>query len=108
MRILLPLNNDLTPSLQEIEVSSSFQIPSMQIIGLPAPEVAEARERVRAAIEACGLEFPKRRLIVNLSPASVRKRGTGIDLAIALAILNSNPPNGKSPLQTDLVAWGEL
>ena len=109
MRILSPLNNDLIPSLQEIEISSTFQIPSMQIIGLPAPEVAEARERVRAAIEASGFEFPKRRLIVNLSPASVRKRGTGIDLAIALAILaSSEEANGKPAFQSDLAAWGEL
>jgi magnesium chelatase family protein len=106
MRIFSPLNSELAPGLQEIEVSSTFQIPSMQLIGLPAPEVGEARERVRAAIEAAGLEFPKRRLVVNLSPASVRKRGTGIDLAIALGVLASNE---RDPLAgEDTVAWGEL
>ncbi|MEK6705918.1 MAG: ATP-binding protein [Bdellovibrionota bacterium] len=119
MRIAAPLNNDVKPRLQWIEVASFVQLPTIQIIGLPAQEVSEAKERIRAAIHASGLEIPKRRIIVNLSPASVIKRGTGIDLAMAVAILSSsmdnngetiraNARNPARPPQKSLAAWGEL
>jgi len=103
MRIAAPLNTEIQPSLQYAEVASTLQIPAFQIIGLPAPEVAEARERVRAAIESSDLEFPRRRVVLNLSPASVKKRGTGMDLAMALAVLNPAPDSDRL-----WVAWGEL
>jgi magnesium chelatase family protein len=106
MKISAPLTSEPHPVLQRIEVASSFSIPSFHLIGLAGPEVSEARERVRAAIEASGFEFPKRRVVVNLSPASLRKRGTGADLAIALAILDSVPDAPQS--FQDIVAWGEL
>jgi predicted ATPase with chaperone activity len=72
------LNGAVSPRCQEIEIASSFQIPTFQIIGLPGPEVAEARDRIRSAFEASGIEFPRRKLILNLSPAAVRKEGTGL------------------------------
>jgi magnesium chelatase family protein len=107
MTIAAPLTSEAAPALQWIEVASSLQIPSFQIIGLPAPEVAEARERIRASFQASGLDFPRRRVVVNLSPASIRKRGTGLDLAMALAVLAS-----AEDRRTDgsglTVAWGEL
>lgn len=113
MVIASPLTTEAEPVLQRIEVASTLQIPNFHIIGLPAPEVAEARERVRAAIMASDLEFPKRRVVVNLSPASIRKRGTGSDLAIALAILiASQKPelvgNDEATPQPISVATGEL
>jgi len=104
-----PLHREVIPTLQWVEVASSFQIPSFQIIGLPSPEVAEARDRIRSAIEAMGEEFPKRRVVLNLSPASVRKRGTGLDLAMALAILASKAPiDLETSFKVRIVAWGEL
>jgi hypothetical protein len=103
IEILAPLNSEPRPSLQDIEVATFFQLPSFHIIGLPGQEVGEARERVRAAIEASGLEFPKRRVVLNLSPASIRKRGTGLDLAMALAVLAIG-----SEQEFRLGAWGEL
>src|SRR3954468_8277451 len=108
MRIAAPLNTEPNPVLQWVEVSSTRQLPSFHIIGLPSPEVAEARERVRAAIEASGFEFPKSRIVLNLSPASVRKRGTGLDLAIALAILVSASEPEEDERPRAAVAWGEL
>lgn len=101
--IHVPLVTEAEPALQLVEVASSLQIPSFHLIGLPAPEVGEARERVRAAIEASGLEFPRKRVLVNLSPASVRKRGTGIDLGIALAILAADREESYPA-----ICWGEL
>ncbi|MGE0614057.1 MAG: ATP-binding protein [Bacteriovoracia bacterium] len=113
MKIAAPLNSGLRPKLQRLELAAFFQIPGFQIVGLPSREIAEARERVRAAIEASGLEFPKKRLVLNLSPADVQKRGTGVDLAIALEIckcaLNDAPKlSKKSPDNLLAVAWGEL
>jgi magnesium chelatase family protein len=103
MDFYAPLNSESVPQLQKIEIASSLQLPSFQIIGLPCPEVAEAKERVRSAIESSGFEFPRRRVVLNLSPASIRKRGTGLDLAMALAILSKD-----EEFESSLCAWGEL
>jgi magnesium chelatase family protein len=104
------LNRDTLPSLQCIEVATALQIPSFHIVGLPSQEVSEARERVRAAIEAAGFEFPRRRIVLNLSPASIRKQGTGLDLAMALAILATRGDDHRSASRGRglWVAWGEL
>ncbi len=105
------LNGNVAPRCQEIEIASSYQIPLFQIIGLPGPEVSEAKDRIRAAIESSGFEFPKRKIIVNLSPASVRKEGTGLDLAMAVAVLiegwKIEERKGPYPLRR-IFAWGEL
>lgn len=107
MQIAAPLTSEAAPVLQRIEVASSLQIPSFHIIGLPSQEVAEARERVRAAIQASELKFPRRRVVINLSPASIRKRGTGLDLGMALSILvDARPAAFDRP--GEVVAWGEL
>lgn len=105
------LNGDIEPRIQEVEIASSFQIPHFQMIGLPGPEVSEAKDRIRAAIESAGFEFPKRKIVVNLSPASVRKQGTGLDLAMAIAVIleglriekKATPRGGIR-----IFAWGEL
>jgi magnesium chelatase family protein len=54
------------------------------LVGLAATSVKEARERVRSAIKNSGLEFPQRRLTVNLAPAELRKHGTALDLPSSL------------------------
>lgn len=100
------LNHDVLPSLQWIEAASAFQIPGFHIVGLPSREVGEARERIRAAIDSSGLEFPRRRVTLNLSPASVRKSGTGADLAMALAVLST--ATDADPALSRWVACGEL
>jgi magnesium chelatase family protein len=55
------------------------------LVGMAATSVKEARQRVRSAIRNSGLEFPSRRLTVNLAPAELRKDGSGLDLPIAVA-----------------------
>lgn len=69
------------------EVDVYRGLPQFSIVGLPDAAVREARERVRAALINCGLEFPLARIVVNLAPASLRKAGPGLDLAIAAALL---------------------
>ncbi|MFN2450369.1 MAG: magnesium chelatase domain-containing protein [Candidatus Baltobacteraceae bacterium] len=70
-----------------VEADSSPGTPNLAIIGLPDRALNEARERVRAAIFNSGFSYPAGRLLVNLSPADVRKEGPSFDLPIALALM---------------------
>ena len=74
----------------DVEVSLAQGLPVFTIVGLPDPSIQEARERVRAAIQASREEFPLRRVTVNLSPAHLRKAGSSFDLAMALGVLAAN------------------
>lgn len=71
----------------EVEADVSSQTPEFAIIGLPDKALGEAGRRVRNACANRGLDLPKRRITVNLSPASLPKRGSGFDVAIAIAAL---------------------
>ncbi len=62
-------------------------LPSFDIVGLPDIRVKEAKERVKAAIKNCDVEFPSRKILVNLAPADKKKEGTFFDLPIAIGIL---------------------
>jgi magnesium chelatase family protein len=73
-----------------VEVDIRRGLPAFSVVGLPDAAVREARERVRAALTNCGFEFPLRRIVANLAPASVRKAGPGLDLAIAAALLSAS------------------
>lgn len=77
----------LAGRLIEVEAHMSQGLPAFAVVGLPDAAVNEARERVRAAVHSSGVTWPPRRTTVNLSPASVRKTGTGLDLAVAIAVL---------------------
>ncbi|WP_091706796.1 YifB family Mg chelatase-like AAA ATPase [Microbacterium sp. cf046] len=77
----------LDGSLVEVEADLSNQQPEFRIIGLPDKALGEAVQRVHNASANCGLELPRRRLTVNLSPASVPKHGSAFDVAIAIAAL---------------------
>ena len=73
-----------------VEVDVHRGLPGFALVGLPDAAIREARERVRAALANCGFEFPLRRIVVNLAPASLRKAGPGMDLAIAAALLSAS------------------
>lgn len=73
--------------LVEVEADLSNQTPGFQIIGLPDKALGEAAQRVRNACVNAGLDFPRRRVTVNLSPASLPKHGSGFDVSIAVATL---------------------
>ncbi|AZH78447.1 Mg chelatase-like protein [Microbacterium sp. Y-01] len=73
--------------LVEVEADLSNQTPEFRIIGLPDKSLAEAVQRVHNACKNTGLELPRRRLTVNLSPASLPKHGAGFDLGVAVASL---------------------
>jgi magnesium chelatase family protein len=79
------LGVEAQPVTVEVDVSSG--LPAFSIVGLPDAAVRESRERVRAAIQNSGFEFPQSRITASLAPADLRKAGPGFDLAIAAALL---------------------
>jgi magnesium chelatase family protein len=72
-----------------VEADITKGLPSLTIVGLPDLAVKESKERIRAAIQNAGYEFPVKRLIINLSPANERKEGSHLDLPIAVGILKA-------------------
>ncbi len=81
------------------------------LVGLANTTVKEARERVRSAIRNSGLEFPQRRLTMNLAPAEMRKEGTGLDLPMAVAIALARagkPPPPRSAFLGELALDGSV
>ena len=70
-----------------VQADISDGLPVFNMVGLLSSEVKEAKERVRTAFKNIGLRLPPKRIAVNLAPADIKKRGTGFDLAIAVALL---------------------
>jgi magnesium chelatase family protein len=71
----------------EVETDIKAGLPSLQVVGMGNKAIDEARQRVRSAIANSSLEFPARKVIVNLAPAELPKDGTQFDLPIALSVL---------------------
>lgn len=93
--------------LISVECDSSMGLPSMLIVGLGNKAVDEAKERVRSAIKNSHLEFPRKRLTINLAPANIPKDGAHFDLPIALALLCVSGQIEQSSIKDKLVI-GEL
>ncbi len=93
--------------LVTVEVDIRPGLPAFHIVGLADVAVREARERVRAALLNCGFEFPARRIVANLAPASMRKAGPGFDVALAAGVLIAS---GQSPQEglDGRAVFGEL
>lgn len=88
--------NGLDGSLVEIQTDISNGIPEFEIVGLPDISVKEAKKRINAAIKNSNIEFPNKKILINLAPANIRKEGSGFDLAMAVRNINcygENPPN---------------
>ena len=69
-----------------VEADVSNGLPMFHMVGYLSSEVKEASERVRTAIQNSGISIPARKIVVNLAPATVRKRGASFDLPIAFPI----------------------
>ena len=93
--------------LVEVEVDISAGKSDFLTVGLPDAAVRESRERIKAAIKNCGLDFPFQTITVNLAPADVKKEGSGFDLAIALGILGNTGILLRNDLR-DVLFLGEL
>ncbi|WP_418875326.1 magnesium chelatase domain-containing protein, partial [[Clostridium] scindens] len=70
-----------------VEADVSNGLPMFHMVGYLSAEVKEASERVRTAIRNAGIQIPARKVVVNLAPATVRKKGASFDLPIALAVM---------------------
>ena len=96
-----------------VEVDIRRGIPGIDIIGLPDGAVLESRDRLRAALRNNGFEFPRGRILINLSPAGLRKEGASFDLALAAAVLIqsgniSAVPEGRAMVLGELLLSGEI
>ena len=87
----------------KVEADLRRGLPIVDIVGLPGSAVKEARERMRAAIGNSDLPFPQERILINLSPADQKKEGSGFDLPIALAVLQTD-----CALDVPVMVIGEL
>lgn len=90
-----------------VEAHLANGLPALTLVGLPEGAVKESKDRVRSAILNSGLDFPARRITLNLAPADLPKDGGRFDLAIALGLLGAS---GQVPLVAlqDIECLGEL
>ena len=79
--------NGLDGKLIEIQTDISNGIPDFEIVGLPDVSVKESIKRIKAAIKNSNIEFPNKKILINLAPANIRKEGSSFDLAMAVGIL---------------------
>ena len=89
----------------EVEADISAGLPAFVLIGLPDAALGESRKRVSAAASNAGCALTQRKLTVNLSPASLRKQGSGFDLAIAVAAMAAS---GEIPAEAAAGSWGSM
>lgn len=73
----------------EVEADIGQTLPNFVILGLPDASLNEAKERIRSAAQNSGIPLSRRKITANLIPASLPKRGSGFDLAIAMAVLRA-------------------
>src|SRR4051794_10492497 len=88
----------------EIEADIGGGLPGVHLVGLPDTALQESRDRVRAAVVNSGRTWPNERVVLALSPATLRKTGSGFDLALACVVLAA----GGAGLQATLDGTGPL
>jgi magnesium chelatase family protein len=107
-RINSAVLNGLDVVATEVEVGFSRGIPGIVIVGLPDNAVKESRERLRLAVAHANFDYPQAtKIVINLSPADVRKEGSALDLPMAVGIIR-NHYRLESPAFSELLFCGEL
>jgi magnesium chelatase family protein len=91
----------------EIEADVGGGLPAFHLVGLPDTALHESKDRVRAAVVNSGRDWPNQRIVLALSPATLRKGGSGFDLALACAVLGAGGVLAQTALD-DIVLLGEL
>ncbi len=98
----------IDPYQVEVEVDISNGLPIFNIVGLADAAISESRERVKAAIKNCGFSMNPKRILVNLSPAGIKKEGPQFDLPIAIGIMRSFEYIKDETRLSDYMFIGEL
>jgi magnesium chelatase family protein len=107
-RINSAVLNGLDVVATEVEVGFSRGIPGIVIVGLPDNAVKESRERLKLAVSQSNFDYPQAtKIVINLSPADVRKEGSALDLPMAVGILK-NRYHMESRAFSELLFYGEL
>jgi magnesium chelatase family protein len=94
-------------SVVEVEADIADGMPGTTVVGMGDMAVAQARDRVRAAVVNSGFPWPQTRITVSLAPAGIHKRGAGFDMAIAVALLAASGVVPRDAV-SDVVMIGEL
>ena len=89
-----------------IEVNCSKGIRFL-LVGLPDTSVKESHERIVSALEVNGLKFPRQQIVINMSPADIRKEGSAFDLPLAVGILGASGSISSEKF-TSFMLMGEL
>jgi magnesium chelatase family protein len=90
-----------------VEVDLAGGLPGIVVVGLPGTAVQESRERVKAALKNAGYAFPLRKIVVNLTPADLRKEGPSFDLPISVGLLAASE-QVEAKLLADHLFLGEV
>ncbi|HEY9896991.1 MAG TPA: YifB family Mg chelatase-like AAA ATPase [Candidatus Sericytochromatia bacterium] len=90
-----------------VEVDIAGGLPGIVVVGLPSQEVQESKERVKAALKNAGYAFPMRKIVVNLTPADLRKEGPSFDLPISVGVLAASE-QVKTDLLDEYLFLGEV
>lgn len=91
----------------EVQVVATGGLPGMYVIGLAETSVKESRDRVKSALELSGFALPARKVVINLTPADLPKKGAGYDLAMAVGLLQANQLLPAQPFEA-IEFYGEL
>lgn len=91
----------------DVEVDLAGGLPTLAAVGLPDSAVREGLDRIRSALRHAGFKLPSRRVVINLAPADLPKRGSALDLPIAVALLRADAQIPDAGFADMLVA-GEL
>lgn len=97
IRSIANIGLETVPVDVEVDVASAG-FPGFTIVGLPSKAVEEARERVKTAIVNSGLDFPPKKITVNLAPADLPKDGAAYDLPIALGVILASGQIGQDSI----------
>ena len=95
---------DATPITIEVNCSKGIKF---FLVGLPDASVKESRERIISALQVNGYKYPRKQIIINMSPADIRKEGSDYDLPLALGILAASETISHEKL-SDYIIMGEL
>ena len=90
-----------------VEIDVSGGLPKIIVVGLPDVAIQESRERVKAALKNSGFAFPVRKIVINLTPADLRKEGPCFDLPISIGILAASEQVDPQ-LLGDYLFYGEV